>query len=332
MSLTITNERLASPTEWDSTFKECDYATYYHSREWAELWQKYTQGKLTPAAKLVTFSDGNSAIITLSSQRILKRVFKQYLSSPAGTYGGWISISKLSNNHKQLLYSYIVNKCKNLIWRLNPYDPVDDIENSKNIEPDETYTLNLECGFDVIYKGWTKGHASAARKARKARKAGVEIKEATTLQDWKEYYEIYEDSLRRWGDSASSRYGWTLFQLIYNLSSSNIRLWLSVFDGKVVAGALCLYARKHVGYWHGAASSEYFKLRPVNLLMYEIIKNSCEEGYRWFDFNPSGGHEGVRNFKKSFGAMELYCPVVKIESKVTVFLNQAIRLLHDTLK
>lgn len=60
----------------------------------------------------------------------------------------------------------------------------------------------------------------------------------------------------------------------------------------------------------------YFQLRPVNLLMYEIIKNCCEAGYSWFDFNPSDRLEGVIAFKESFGAKALPSPVIIIETKL----------------
>ena len=67
--------------------------------------------------------------------------------------------------------------------------------------------------------------------------------------------------------------------------------------------------------------SDYFHLRPVNLLMCEIIKHSCDRGYSWFDFNPSGGHEGVTAFKKSFGAEALPCPVVNNQDSMTTFFK-----------
>lgn len=314
MSLRITVERLATLEEWDQIWGNCDYATYFHSREWAEIWQKYTHGEMRPDAKLITFSDDKSALIPFSSRRILRGLVKQYISSPTGTFGGWLSLNELSESHGRLLHEYIMDHYKSLTWRLNPYNSLETSLNIKDAKNDETHALNLECGFETIYKGWTKGHASAARKARKA---GVDVREAITLQDWDYYYKIYEDSLKRWGESASSRYDWQLFQNMYDLSSTNIKLWLATFDDKVIAGALCFYAKKHVAYWHGSAFSKYFNLRPVNLLMHEVIKNSCEHGYQWFDFNPSGGHEGVKAFKKSFGTDELTCPVINRNYKIT---------------
>ena len=201
------------------------------------------------------------------------------------------------------------------------------VENSKN---DETHVLNIGEGFDEIHKRWTKGHKSAARKARKARKEGVSVKLASSVDDWSAYYEVYEDSLKRWGEEASSVYGWKLFKEMFERRSSNIKLWLAICHGKIVAGSLCLYSKNHVVYWHGAAYSDYFKLRPVNLLMYEAIKHACEQGCSWFDFNPSGGHEGVKAFKRSFGAEAFLCPVVINElslSKILELLQRKLRAL-----
>jgi lipid II:glycine glycyltransferase (peptidoglycan interpeptide bridge formation enzyme) len=172
----------------------------------------------------------------------------------------------------------------------------------KTSKYDETQTLSLKSGFDNILKLWTKGHRYNTRKARKE---GVLIRLAYNLHDWNNYYSVYEDSLRRWGNRASSKYGSGLFNKMFRCNSSDIKLWLATYQDNVVAGALCFYAKNHVVYWHGASLEKSFHLYPVNLLLYEVIKDACEQGYFWFDFNPSGGHEGVKSFKKGFGCSTL---------------------------
>ena len=122
MSLRVVDLRPATSEEWDHIWKRCDYATYFHSREWAELWQKYTQGKMKPNAKFIVFSDGKSALLPFSTQRIIKGFAKKTISSPAGTYGGWLSLDKLLESHSRLLYEYITTHYKGLMWRLNPYN------------------------------------------------------------------------------------------------------------------------------------------------------------------------------------------------------------------
>ena len=152
------------------------------------------------------------------------------------------------------------------------------------------------------------------------------MKQASTLDDWRAYYQTYEDSVQRWGEKASAKYAWEMFSQIFRLSSPHTKLWLAVYQNKVIAGALCFYAPRHVVYWHGAALEDYFRLRPANLLMSEAIRDACEKGYCWFDFNPSGGHEGVKAFKRSFGASSLPSPVIHREGKTLRILTLTFRM------
>ena len=324
MSLSITNVRQAGSIEWDTILKECDYATFFQSREWAEIWSIYTNRCMQPDPKMVLFSDGKKVLLPFSSQKSFKGLIKKYISSPAGTFGGWLSTDNIKIEHAVLLVKYIKKRIGNLQWRLNPYDELVFKVQIKNLKNDETHAIKLINGFDE----WAKGHSSAARKARKACKAGVEIKGASSQEEWREYYEVYEESLKRWGDKASSSYPFELFNTIYNSRSPNMQLWLAFHDNKIVSGALCFYAKKHVVYWHGAALSQYFNIRPVNLLMYEIIKNAFEKNYEWYDFNPSGKHQGVKAFKISFGAEALDSPEVYTETNCTKLFTKVARVIQ----
>jgi len=302
----------ATNEEWDAIWSTCDYATYFHSREWAEIWQAYTKNFMKPAPIMVFFSDGQRVLLPFSMQ-LRKGLIKNYFSSPEGTFGGWISEHSLSKAHADLLVDFIMEKTKNIVWRINPYDEpfaLEILAEKKNyfrIDEDDTHVVDLTQGFENNRRKWSKGHKSAAEKARRD---GVIIKIANAEDDWQEYFNVYVDSHRRWGKSAQVFYEKELFSIMYRLQSKHIILWLATYMNRIVAGALCFYAKKHVVYWHGAALEDYFYLRPANLLISDIIKASCENGYHWFDFNPSGGIEGVRAFKKSFNTLILSAPVV----------------------
>lgn len=308
MTISIDKISKASPQEWDEIWSACEYATYFHSREWAEIWRTYTCGQIRPAASMIYFSDGKKALLPLSCQKTGRwpRRKYMYLSSPAGTFGGWLSNDNIEAGHARLLGSYLAEELGSLTWRFNPYDKLAIEAGVTPTKEDETHAIELTAGFDAIFRGWTKGHRSASKKARTE---GVEIRCANSPEDWDAYFVAYEDSLQRWGNKASSRYEKSLFDSMQSRHSPNISLWLAIYKDQVIAGSLCFYSKRHVVYWHGAALEEYFKLRPANLLIYEIVRGACEQNYLWFDFNPSGGHEGVKSFKKSFGAQPLACPV-----------------------
>jgi hypothetical protein len=325
VKIKITKITNSSVKEWNEALEACPHATYFHSYEWADIWQQYRG--LTPRAKRIEFSDGATLILPCSYILTGKGWLKHVVMSPATTFGGALyNPERITEEHLGLVF-HEVKKFSSVTWRQNPYEtllrqvwPID----SQN---DMTHTLNLTKGFDAIYKSWTKGN-STARKARKARKQGVSVELAATLDDWQVYYRVYEDSLKRWGDKASSKYEWELFNNIYMKNSSNIKLWLSTYQNKVIAGALCFYTNKHAVYWHGATLKDYFHLRPVNLLMYEIIKHACEAGYDWYDFNPSGGHKGVVAFKKSFGCDVYKSNVLMYKSVPIKFISLVRRFLR----
>jgi len=312
MKIDIVDSRVATPEEWDHIWNNCEYATYFHSRQWAEIWQRHTKGRIKPAPRLVVFSDGKKALLPFSVFTTLLRRTKKYLSSPAGTFGGWISTDQLQDQHLEPMLNFISNEYKNLTWRLNPYDVLNSKVKVEPLQPDSTHVLNLKQNFSDIYKSWTKGHKSAVTKAIRE---GIAVTIARDLQDWKNYFKIYSGSLKKWGKNVTSKYTFSLFEIMFGLDSPYIKLWLAKYRNQAVSGALCFYSKKHVVYWHGASSAQYTHLRPANLLLYEIIKDSESKNYLWFDFNPSGGHEGVANFKKSFGTTVKDCPIILRDSR-----------------
>jgi hypothetical protein len=325
MNLSIKSIRKANSDEWDKIWQKCNYSTYFHSREWAEIWQTFKKGKIMPKPKIITFSDGKTALLPLSYQTEYKGLINLYASSLEETFGGWISTDELTVEHAKLLAKFITQKLGgNLVWRFNPYDELVFKAGVNVTTEDETHAIKLEGSVDAIYKK----QSSIARKARKAAKEGVSIKIASTIEEWQEYYQVYLDSIRRWGRDSSFAYRWELFEEIFQRNSPNIKLWVACYQNQVISGALCFYAPTHVVYWQGATLESHFHLRPVNLVMYEIIKSCCEEGYSWFDFNPSAGLEGVRAFKESFGAKPLPSHVVIMETGFQKARRQILALLE----
>jgi hypothetical protein len=340
-TLTIAHVEPASTTQWDATFAACSYATYFHSREWAEIYGKHLDDGSHRSPLLVTFSDHKTALLPLSFRRRARGLMDTYTTTMSGMPGGFISSDELGVEHIALLVEHLLTRLGgSLSWRVNPYEPwreellrwVDaacmrlDWGASRVAKfaraaghprrpimlPDVTHTMSLAKGYQALFPN----QSAIVRKAKKARKEQVIVSVADDdVAQWREYYDVYKSSVSRWGDSAITNYPWQLFESIFELKSPRIKLWLARQHGKIVCGAICFYARKHVAYWQGAALQEYFHLRPVNLMMLEIIKHACDHGYDWYDFNPSAS-AGVAKFKESFGAEPLACPLVYVDSPV----------------
>jgi hypothetical protein len=312
MSLSILDVRAADPEDWDEIWRGCGHSTYFHSREWAEIWNAYTKGAMRPEPRSIEFSDGKRAIIPLSVKSGGWGLQKQYVSSPAWTFGGWLCTDDLEAAHASLLGRYMTERLGNLFWRLNPYDGLSLAALDAPAREDFTQVMDLSGGFDAAYGRWSRGKRRAVRKAIDN---GISVRPASTLDEWRAYYAVYEDSLRRWGGKATSSYGWALFEEMHRRASPNIRLWLAFYGEKVIAGDLLFYAGRHVVDWHAAALEEYFHLKPAGLVIYEALRDACERDCLWFDLNPSGGHEGTRAFKEELGAEAMRSPVVVVEGR-----------------
>ncbi|MFP4164279.1 MAG: lipid II:glycine glycyltransferase FemX [Chitinispirillaceae bacterium] len=297
MSVRIERIETASREQWLNFCENCSYSTYFHTPYWYEF--LIPEGKFVPL--FIQFEDGVSAVIPLVRMKKMGGFLSDTFSSPAGTYGGWISPKPLSKEHAEALLS-VVQKEKNLTVRENPFDPVLSDLRLKNSREDYTYIVDLSGKKEDIYRSFTRGHKNAINKARKS---GLAVREAESQKDWENYYSIYESTVKRWREKdlhIRTVYPCDLFERICSRKTEHEKLWLVCKEDVPVAGILCFYWNSHCVAWHGAACAEYFSIRPNHLLFWEVICDAARKGYAVFDFNPSGGFSGVESFKTHFGA------------------------------
>jgi hypothetical protein len=330
LTLTIQHQSAASGDEWRRAWRACEHATFFQSPEWAEVWEKYSRGQIRPAAKLIRFSDGREAVLPLCFEQKFHGLLDRYVCSPEATYGGWISAEPLTTSHAVLLVQWLLRaEGKNLVWRLNPYDPlalqaamVCHISGRRDV----THAVRLHTDAEQLFKGFKKGTREDIRKAQK--RGCIEIAPAETVAEWKAYYRVYQDSLARWGHSANEGYRWELFEHLRNLDSPNVRLWIARYDGQVVSGELSFYAQRQSVSWHAATLKDYLRSGVSKYQSFEILKDCCARGLEWLDFNPSAGLEGVRELKESFRAEALPAPLVYVDTTLKRVIRRAASALN----
>jgi hypothetical protein len=301
----INSMRPAEDGEWDEIAAASDCATYFHTRAWAELWCRRSAGALRPVAVLATFSDGKRALLPSSEKYALDmRLFGRGLpglrttvSSNGNGYGGWISNSPLASLHHELLWERCADR--NLLIHQNPLD--DGLRGASIPWTNEDFTqvVDLRPPLEEIRRRWARGHNSAFNKAERA---GLTAAVATTPAEWQVFYDIYAGSFDRWGqpDDAFDR---AMFDLLAEHDSSGIQLWLVRQGDTVLAGAVILRHGRTAMYWLGAFRKEFQHLRAAPFLHGQVMQSCRSEGAWWYDFNPSGGIEGVVTFKERFGAV-----------------------------
>jgi CelD/BcsL family acetyltransferase involved in cellulose biosynthesis len=320
----------ASEHEWQRFWEDCSTATYFHSPEWARIWAEYGRGRIRPAAKLVQFSDGAEALVPWCFEVKAHGLLSRYVGSIHGTYGGWLSREPLHVTQAVRLVQWLTREQgRSVVWRMNPYDDGAfraGVLAGLRCRSDVTHAIRLPRTGEQLLKGFKASYRSQIRKALSGGEFTLSV--ATTIDEWREYFGVYQDSLARWGDAPETGYGWRLFELWARLRSPNAKLWIARHQGRIVSGDLCLYANRHVAYWHGATLRSHLKSSVAKLLKFEVMQDAIRRGLDWYDFNPSAGLSGVKFFKEGFNASTLPAPIVYADSP----LKQLVRGVAASLE
>jgi hypothetical protein len=318
---TIAHVAPATDREWQLFWDECSTATYFHSLEWAKTWAAYSAGRIRPAAKLVYFTDGMQALVPLSFEVKAGGLLSRYAASTGGTYGGWLYRQPLHITHARELVRWLTQDLgKSLVWRLNPYDELAfraGVLAGLRCKSDETHAIELPQSADELLKGFKATYRTQIRRA--IRSGELQVEPAQTLEDYRDYFAVYQDSLARWGDEPETGYSWRLFEHWFRLGSPNVKLWVARQGGKIVSGDVCLYSAEHVVYWHGATLRSHLQTSVSKLLKFEVMKDAIERGKCWYDFNPSAGLGGVKFFKEGFNPRKLPAPMVYVDTRFKRF-------------
>lgn len=294
--------RITDEDVWWGIAKQCRQATFFHTPLWHRLATK-TLSNYEDISVHIELDNGGQAVFPLLTIKRAKGLTQRIFSTYAGCYGGLLTSEEIPSAKQKEIYRHVYsNGVSQLYITSNPIAKQKVFAQEGKVNNDFTHILMLNADFESIYKGFSKGHKSSFKRGERL---GVTVRVAKSLMDYRAYYGAYEDSLRRWGNKASSFYPWELFKNGFELSQKypeNIKLWLAEVDQIVIAGAWVFYWNQHVDWWHGAAYEKWFDYYPNNVLQTVIIKDAIEKGFKFYDFNPSGGHESVAHFKKRFGA------------------------------
>lgn len=324
--------RRATDAEWDRIVDSSPQATFFHTRTWAQTWEKHSGGALKPAAWLVRFADGVDAVLP-SSEKTLGdlpyvsglRQLRTTVSSTGNSYGGWIGSRALTAGHHRALWQHLDGA--NAVIHQNPLDEgLREFDSEFGIpwsEAETTQIVDLRRTEAELRKGFNRGHLSAINKARKA---GLAIESAEDEADWREYFEIYTDSFERWGDP-EGMLDYPFFDVLRRQDPKRVKLWVVRHEGRILAGIIALYHQRSVQYWHGAFRMDQQKLRAAPFLHSEVMSAALADGYWWYDFNPSGGIEGVMTFKERFGAEKVPASTVVRTGPLKSALGTAAKLV-----
>jgi len=185
--------------------------------------------------------------------------------------------------------------------------------NCRYIEIRTTQTLSLDAdvseGFSTYVlelsdpeRIWKMLHMRR-RSIRKAKESGVNVKADDSVEGLRIFDVLNQRNKRDLGVPAQPP---SFLTSIHRHMKPWYRLYLAEVEGKPLAGIVTLSFKDTVNYAYGASDPRYLGLRPNDLAMWHAIEESCNKGFRHFDFGKTAQNNlGLVNFKKHWGTMEL---------------------------
>jgi hypothetical protein len=308
--------RKISSEFWWEVARKCSYATFYHTPIWKELAERTlpgvgdaTFGAILPSGVRVVFP-------MISTLR--RGPFRRLVSTFEGCYGGFIADGPVLPAEAANIYQYVCSWSTYTFYMVdNPLAPPLPAQVTSMLSTfanDTSYTLALDGDFATIFSHFSKTRRNVYR--RGIRK-GVQIRLATSLDDYRAYFASYCDAVARWGESKS--YGWNLYEQIYNLSQiypEQIKLWLMVVNSQIVGGRFVFYWNQHVAAWSGTAHRDFLDYGAIPVGDTEIIRDAIARGFRYVDFSTCGGIQGMIDYKRRFGTVGIPVNVWRFEHPI----------------
>jgi len=273
---------------WDKFVAHCPEATFFHRAGWEEVIQR-TFGHAT----YFLYAEADGVIQgVLPLGHINSRLFgKALISLPFCVQGGIAASTvearvALEQAACELAGSLAVDylEMRNPVRR-HPAWPVKEdlyVGFRKAIDPDPEVNLK-----------------AIPRKQRAMVRKGIEAGlVAQDDDDIDRLFIAYSESVRNLGTPVLPR---RYFRILKEVFGENCRVLTVTLDGSLVASVLSFYFRDQVLPYYGGGTELARQVKGNDFMYWELLRRSCEQGIRIFDYGRSKLGSGSYSFKKNWG-------------------------------
>ncbi|MEM9775047.1 MAG: GNAT family N-acetyltransferase [Chloroflexota bacterium] len=295
---------------WWQIAKADPKATFYQTPAWLEV-AKCMSDKYEDASFMGELESGVKFVFPLCSysrQWPLKRVYSVYDQC----YGGVITDGPITAaEHTAILQALPLTKFSTFDLTEVPGVRHGQFPTDYDIVEFNSSEIPLAGRtFEEIFSQYTRTHRTNYRKGAKS---GLSIRQADVNNmsaEFDLFYEIYLETLnKRWGDDVQG----DILQLDYlrkfekvvTKYSNNFLMWFVELEGKAISVATAYLWNGRLDGWVMATRPEYFKLRPSTYVITELLQYAVGQGYKLFHFGPNGDNQGLADFKRRFGAVQV---------------------------
>ena len=272
---------------WDSFVKDCPDATFFHLAGWKTVLEQ-AFGHRTHY--LYAERDGViEGILPLGHIKSL--LFGNTLvSTPFCVYGGIASLSDQAASSLRRAATSLAEELR-----------VDALE-LRNLQspnwdwPEKqlyvTFRKEIDPDPDVNLKAIPRKQRAMVRKGIKA---GLS---SEPDDDWQRLYRAYSESVRNLGTPVFSA---RLFRALKEVFGDACGVLMITHEGKDIAGVMSFYFRDEVLPYYGGSIGAARRLAGNDFMYWELMRRSCENGIKVFDYGRSKEGTGSYSFKKNWG-------------------------------
>ena len=312
---------------------------------WAEFVAQHPQGNIfqTPEMYDVYACAEHVepiAIAAMEGDEIVGILVAQYMTN-GGSLASWITARSiitggpLAKDNKPEIVEALMREyrlllpSKTIYSEIRPIYPMDDMPGWKRVGH-----YNLVMRVDKSEEElWNGMHKERRRNVGQAEKAGLRFEEVTEAAGRREVVALLRKTYERKHVPMADD---SLFARLTEIMPEYVRFFAAYKEDKMIAGQIRLGYKDLLYAWYAGSDEDYFKLRPNDFTMWNVIRWAREKGYKEFDFG--GGGEpgkayGVRDYKLKYGCeMFDYGRYILAHRPVTYWLAAKMYGLYHKIK
>jgi hypothetical protein len=295
-----------SDAEWEGLLAGRREATFFHGPVWAAIVES-SFPQLQDVTRVL--ADDDPGVLPLFAWRRVGGLLTTLHSSFPFLYGGPVPArGRRGQSLLGLALAFLARSPASVRMIGNPFaQPAGEGAPSSEGDSPPGFRFRLEAThllqLPATEEGYWEGALSTAKRndVRRLAKKGVAIEESRDAAVADQIYAFYLASFARWGGRPGLVYPREFYRNLLRMGGDAVRLTVARHGGVVIGGTFTVRYNGIVHYLAGYFDHEQRALRPNVLIQVESIQRAIRDGYRLYDFLPSGGHRSVEEFKESFG-------------------------------
>jgi hypothetical protein len=285
--------------DWDTFVSRNKTATLFHKWDFLKIMEKHsdlhTFGKKFPSQLIPLAGYNNETMIGVYPIFVYKVPFLTSAFSPplgSGTiYQGPILIDddmkqstkeEINNEFQKTVDEYLTQKIGVSLIKVRTAPGITDTRafylSNYLVEPFYTYEIDISRPIEEI---WSSFDSSLRKNVKKTSSSGVTVREGTR-DEIRLLFNALQDRMTAQGLENEIEYNYLIdvYDLLY---PKNIKLVVTEKDGKYLTGLMMLFSNKRAIAWIGIARSDTPGVYPNDLLVWDSLKWSKENGFDTFE-------------------------------------------------